>query len=82
MLKIIRINLGELIKRVDPSEFVLAGRLKMVEIAVKFVEACLAKLADLRMEKAAICVDALREEFADGRCWGDLNRFIVLNRNN
>lgn len=54
----------------------------MIKVAIEFVDAAFAKLADLGMKEKTICVRAVREKFADRRVRCDAYRFVVLNRNN
>lgn len=54
----------------------------MIKVAVVLIETCLAELAELGMKENAICVGACWEEFAYCRVWRNLNRLVVLNRNN
>lgn len=53
----------------------------MIKVAVELVHATLAKLANLWVEKNAVCVGADGEELANRRVWRDADRLVVLNGN-
>jgi hypothetical protein len=69
-------------QRRHPLELALARRLEVVEVAVEFVHARLAELADLRVKEDAVCVGAERKELADRCVRCDADGFVVLYGNN